>query len=191
MSRAHVAIALVCVALVGASACGDSSSSSKRADTKTTSSTSTTSTTLAGTGTAPSPPGSGITGNVLPAVKVGQAAPLAQNLFATVTKIEPVTLEAHGVGETAGPGIVVTLQLRNATAAPVDLAGIAINAHYGAAIPAPPNDGPPAQPLTGSLAPGATATGRYSFRVPSGQVHTVKIDIQDSAAPDVAIVEAS
>lgn len=191
MSRARVAIVFVCLALVVASACGDSSGAAKKADTKKTSSTSTTSTTLAGTGTAPSPPGSGVTGNVLPAVKVGQAAPLAPNLFATVTKIEPVTLEAHGIGETSGPGVVVTLQLRNATAAPVDLTGLAINAHSGAAVPAPPNGGPPAQPLTGSLAPGATATGKYAFRVPSSQVDTVKIDIQDSAAPNVVIVEAS
>jgi len=189
MRRARIACAFLCVAVVVASACSDDGGT-KKAKHKSETTTTTTTTTVAGGQTSTTTGGSGVASNRLPAVGVGTAAPLAQNLFVTVKKVEPVTLEAHGVGETAGPGALVTVEVRNATSAPLDLATMAVNAHYGT-TPATPNGAPPAQPFSGSLAPGATATGKYAFRVPAGQAGSIVVDIQSSAAPNVVIVDAA
>jgi hypothetical protein len=189
MKRARIACAFLCVAVIVASACSDDGDS-KKAKRKTEKSTTTTTTTVAGTGDGTTTTGgSGPGSNRLPAVAVGTAAPLAENLFVTVTKVEPVTLEAHGTGETSGPGVLVTIDIRNATSAPLDLATMAVNAHYGD-TPATPNGAPPAKPFSGSLAPGATATAKYAFRVPSNQAGAVVVDIQSSSGPNVVIVDA-
>ena len=72
----------------------------------------------------------------------------------------------------------------------LDLAGLAVNAHYG--------DGTPAVPasvqqdaLTGTVAPGERKTGKYAFSVPEGQNSSVVVDLQHSGLPNVVIVDAS
>jgi hypothetical protein len=190
MRRTRIACAFLCVAVLVASACSDNGDA-KKAKHKSEKTTTTTSTTTgAGGETSTTTRGSGPGSNRLPAVGVGTAAPLAENLFVTVTKVEPVTLEAHGIGETSGPGVMVTIDMRNATSAAINLDGMAVNAHYGT-TPATPNGAPPAKAFSGSLAPGATATAKYAFRVPSDQTGSVVIDIQSSGAPNVVIVDAS
>ncbi|MGZ4690887.1 MAG: hypothetical protein ACXVJW_16850 [Acidimicrobiia bacterium] len=188
MSRVRLACAGLCLAVLVGSACSDDGGSKKAKHKSTT--TSTTSTTV-GTGTATTTPPTGPGSNRLPAVGVGTAAPLGNNLVVTVTKIEPVTLQAHGIGETAGPGVVVTVVLKNDTGAPIDTNGMAVNAHYGSATPATPNDGAPAEPFHGTLASGQSATGKYAFRVPKGQEGSVVVDLQHSGAPNVVIVDAT
>lgn len=188
MRRARIACAFLCVAVLVASACSDDGDAKKAKHKSET--TTTTTTTVAGGETSTTTGSTGPGSNRLPAVGVGTAAPLAENLFVTVTKVEPVTLVAHGIGETSGPGVMVTIDMRNATSAAINLDGMAVNAHYGT-TPATPNGAPPAQAFSGSLAPGATATGKYAFRVPSDQTGSVVVDIQSSGAPNVVIVNAS
>jgi hypothetical protein len=164
----------------------------------TASSTSTSSTTTAGSdATASATDTTGTTGastdiasNTLPPVGVGKPSELAGNFIVTVTSIEPTTFSTEGPGQTAGPGVLVKIEVRNDTNAPIDLAGFAVNAHYGEAVPASPS-GPPGTTLTGTVAPGSRATGQYGFRVPEDQQGSVVVDIQHSAAPNVAIVDAA
>jgi hypothetical protein len=186
----------VCACLAGlllAACSGDDSDGAGRS----TSSRVATSTTVAGddattssTGaTTTIAPGAGPGSNVLPAVAVGEPAELAANLSVTVTSIEATNLTAEGPGQIAGPGVIVTVEVRNDTDAPVDLAGIAVNAHYGGDVPAPPNV-IPGDPLRGRVAPGARATGQYGFRVPEDQASTIVIDVQHSGAPNLVVVTA-
>jgi len=193
MNRRYVAAVFLCVAVLVASSCsGDDDD--KSSDTAATS-TSTTSTTVAKTGpttetTAGTTDGTGITSNTLPAVGVGTEADLGGNAFVTVTKIEPTNLTANGPGEVSGPGVFVTVNVRNATDKPLDLAGLVVNAHYG--------DGTPAIPaalqrdaLSGTVAPGETKSGVYAFSVPADQNSSVVVDVQHSSFPNVVIVDAS
>ena len=193
MNRRYVAGVFLCVAVLVASSCSgdDDHKSSDKAATSTT----TTSTTVAKTGpstetTVGTPDTTGITSNTLPAVGVGTEADLGGNAFVTVTKIEPTNLTANGPGEVSGPGVFVTVDVRNATDKPLDLAGLVVNAHYG--------DGTPAIPaalqrdaLSGTVAPGESKSGVYAFSVPADQNSSVVVDVQHSSFPNVVIVDAS
>lgn len=197
MNRRRVAGVLLCLAVLVASSCsGDdddksSDNSSGTATTSTTATSTTAPTTDSSTDTTAGTPGAtGITSNTLPAVGVGTEADLGGNAFVTVTKIEPTNLTANGPGEVSGPGVFVTVNLRNATDKPLDLAGLVVNAHYG--------DGTPAVPaalqrdaLAGTVAPGESKSGMYAFSVPADQNASVVVDVQHSSFPNVVIVDAS
>jgi hypothetical protein len=125
----------------------------------------------------------------LPPVAVGEAADFGGGLFATVTKVEQVDLEAQAPGETGGPGILVTVELFNDTADPVDLGGVSVNASYGDGTPAIPHQTGPATPLAGTLDPGERSTGSYTFRVPAGQAGSAVIDVHHADQVSYVIVD--
>ena len=194
MSRRCLTGALLCITVFVAAGCSgdddDTSADNTTTSTATSSTTaSTTDTTASSTDTTTVPMGSPAS-NTLPAVGVGTETDLGSNVFVTVTQIEPTSLTARGPGEVSGPGVIVTIEVRNATNAALDLAGLAINAHYG--------DGTPAVPaavqqdaLNGTVAPGERKTGKYTFSVPQDQYSSVVVDIQHSGLPNVVIVDAS
>jgi hypothetical protein len=140
-----------------------------------------------GPGTEPPPTGP-VSTNRLPPVGVGQPAPLDRHIFVTVTKIEARKLGARGPGEVAGPGVVATIEVHNATTKPFDLDGLVVNAYYGQRTPASPNYVPNA-PLSGFVAPGQRKTGAYTFRIADGAADTVVIEIAHSSTPNVVIVD--
>jgi len=198
LNRARILLACVLTPLLAATAaCSGDDDDDASARTTSSSASSTTagndSTSVPSTGTGPgttTPPNTGIASNLLPPIGVGEPGALANNLFATVTRIEPTTFTAAGPGETSGPGVLVTVEVRNETDEAIDLAGFAINAHYGDGTPAPPimvaGDA-----LAGLLAPGERKSGQYGFRVAQGQEATVVVDIQHSSAPNLVVVDAS
>jgi hypothetical protein len=193
MSRHRCAGVLLCIAVLVTAGCsGDDDDNSSSA--KTTTSDATTSTTAATDTTVPATdsttvsPG-GPASNTLPAVGVGTEADLGGNAFVTVTKIEPTNLTANAPGEVSGPGVFVTVDVRNATDKELDLAGLVVNAHYG--------DGTPAVPaalqrdaLSGTVAPGESKSGVYAFSVPADQNSSVVVDVQHSSFPNVVIIDA-
>jgi hypothetical protein len=189
MNRAHVAaLSLALAVAVSAAGCSDDSggaTSSKSTTTSSTAGTTVTSTTTVGS----SASRTGIASNTLAPVGIGEQADLGGGFFVTVTKVDPVQLKADRPGETAGPGVSVTLAFRNGSTRPVDLNGLAFNAHYGDGTPAVPTGAPVGERLSGPLAPGKAATGTYGFRVPSDKVNTIRIDIQHSGEPNVVIVD--
>jgi hypothetical protein len=130
----------------------------------------------------------GVASRSLGPVGLGEPAELARNLFASVTHVSPTTLSAQAPGETSGPGVFVTVTVRNDTDAPVDLDGLAVNAHYGNRIPATPFRAL-GSTLKGPLGPGGSKTARYAFRVPKDQAGSIRVDIQHSAAPNVVIID--
>src|SRR4051795_12198785 len=74
------------------------------------------------------PPVAGVTS--LPPVPVEQPADFG-GLVARVTRIEELpNLEANGPGERTGPGVGVSIEMRNESRDAVDLAGIEVNASY-------------------------------------------------------------
>jgi hypothetical protein len=186
------AAALLVVSCSGDDDAADSTSSTSTSSTTTAAddATATTSATDATGTTGTTGASTGIASNTLPPVGVGTPSELGGNFIVTVTAIEPTTFSTEGPGQTAGPGVLVKIEVRNDTGAPIDLAGIAVNAHYGENVPASPS-GPPDTTLSGIVAPGARATGEYGFRVPDGQQGSVVVDIQHSAAPNVVVVDAT
>jgi hypothetical protein len=143
-------------------------------------------------GVAPPPGATGapvVGTSTLPPVPVGEDAPFGDTpVVVTAQQVEPVQIEARGPGEVAGPGVRVTVRAENRGADPVDLAGLVVNATYGDAVPASQSSTDPAAPLTGALAPGASAEGVYVFQVPDGAGGPVVIEVGYSGSSNVVLI---
>lgn len=127
--------------------------------------------------------------NVLPAVGVGTPADFGGGVTALVTSTKQVDVEAVAPGETAGPAVAVTLEVRNDSDAPVDLSLLAVAASYGKDVPAIPNGNDPADPLVGTLAPGAHRSGVYVFRVPKAEADSLVVSVQGSFSSNTLVFE--
>jgi hypothetical protein len=134
------------------------------------------------------PPGEPVDVEPLPPVGVGDRSDFGNGLVATVVEVESVEAGIGAPGDTAGPAVAIHLELRNEADQAVDLGGIAVNATDAEGTPASPNRGAPAEQLTGLLAPGATSTGVYVFRV-DGSPDGLVIDVHHNASPNIVLVE--
>jgi hypothetical protein len=103
----------------------------------------------------------------------------------SVAGIRAVTASGHGPGELSGPALAVQVQVVNDGTSAVDLVSAGVAVYFGA-------DGVPAslvmsdeaaQPLAGTLAPGATATGTYIALVPADSRDLVAVVVQMGDAP--------
>lgn len=194
MSHAGRSAAALVAAVVLVAACGlgrerDESVSRSESTAPDLSTTESASTPAGGAGQAPPPNTSRVGFNVLPPVRVAEPADFGGGLFAVVTRVQAVELEARGPGETAGAGVVVTLELRNESDETVDLGGIAINASYGDGVPAIRNSSAPGATLSGSLAPGDHRSGVYAFRVPDDEQTSLLIDVHHGGYPNIVLVD--
>lgn len=91
----------------------------------------------------------------------------ADGIEARLVQFESVTGEVVGPGDVAAAAVRVTVDIVNTGAAPLDLNLVVMNAYMGEQRdPAETYEQPGGQPVSGSLAPGDTATGVYLFRIP-------------------------
>ncbi|WP_111767664.1 hypothetical protein [Nakamurella deserti] len=102
-----------------------------------------------------------------PPVAVTDTADYGNGVTASLTKTEKLTTTAELPGEIAGPGVALTVRLVNDSDAPIDLGVVVVDLQDAAGTPAIPMTTSPAAPMTGSLAPGASADGTYVFTLPS------------------------
>ena len=140
------------------------------------------------------PPPPGATGapvigiSTLPPVPVGEPASFGGGLVATVAQIDQLQLEARGPGEIAGPGVGVTVELKNESADPIDLGGVAVNASYGDGVPASSSGAAPAAPVTGALPAGETRRGVYVFQVPNEDAGSLVVEVNYNGSPNVVLI---
>ena len=133
--------------------------------------------------TVPFVPGNGDTVPVqtvatLPPVAIDEPADAGTGMTFRLERLEAVQGEATGPGEIAGPAVRVTVVAVNDSDAPVLLDGTVVDLIYGEArTSAAPLSGPGAVRFTGSIEPGATATGVYVFDVPADQRAEVSVVI--------------
>lgn len=93
-----------------------------------------------------------------------------------VTGFEAVTSQAAGPGEVSGPAIRVSVEL-TAGEEPIDLAGVLVNAYYGADLtPADLVARPGGQPFEGTIAAREATEGVYVFNVPVAERGDVTIE---------------
>lgn len=103
-----------------------------------------------------------------PAVDMTSPADFGTGMTARVAGLESVDGVAEGPGEVAGPSVRVTVVLTNGTGADVSLDTTVVNLYAGAQLtPGEPLSGPGVSVFSGTVAPGAEATGVYVFRVPA------------------------
>lgn len=120
----------------------------------------------------------------LPPVGLGGTTDLSSRVSVRLTAVTAVTATAHEAGEISGPALAVTVEVTNATSAPISLDTVAVNAFSGpAATPAPVMRDGATQPLHGSLAAGHSETATYVFSVPVAQRGDVTVTVTYGAGP--------
>ncbi|MCZ2830217.1 hypothetical protein O2W14_15375 [Modestobacter sp. VKM Ac-2986] len=121
----------------------------------------------------------------LPAVPLDAPATVGNGVVAALPRIESIDASANGPGNIAGPALRVTVQVTNGTAEPVSLGGVATNLYLGPdRTPASPVEDPSQAPFTGTVAPGASATGVYVFSVPVDARSAVTVEVgYEAGAP--------
>jgi hypothetical protein len=123
----------------------------------------------------------------LPVVPVGAPVGMDGGLRVRVNGVRDVQIEAQGPGEISGPGVAVSVELKNTSPEPIDLNGSAVNAAFGG-TPASPSSAEPSSPLMGMLAPGRTSTGVYVFLKPPGAKGALLVQFEHNASSDVVEV---
>jgi hypothetical protein len=122
--------------------------------------------------------------NLLPPVAAGRPAEFGGGVSVTLIGTRSVDVEAMGPGETAGPAVAVTLEVRNRGRTPMDLGALAVNATGTDGTPAVPTSADPAAPFSGSVPPDGTARGVYVFRVERPGAPLI-VDVGSSQSPDI------
>lgn len=118
-------------------------------------------------------------------VPPGRPADAGTGVTARLTAVRAVQVGARGPGETAGPALAADVRVTNGSGAAVELADVRMTASYSGQE-APPVSGPPAEPVQGRLAAGASTTGTYVFLVPPDERAAVRWSL--SLAPTAPLL---
>lgn len=110
-----------------------------------------------------------------PAVPVNRPAEVERDLTVRIERTEAIEAKAILPGEVAGPAVVIDLVADNKTSAPVDLSTVVVECTDASGAPCNRISSDPAAPFAGSVAAGATATGRYVFVIPKDQRGSVSL----------------
>ena len=114
----------------------------------------------------------------LPQVGLTETAAVGDGVTVAVTSVERFEATGTGPGNVSGPALRITLRLTNGTAADVSLDAVTVNAAHGADVtPAPDVNDVSRAPFAGSVAPGASAEGTYTFSVPAGPLDPAVVEV--------------
>lgn len=139
-------------------------------------------------------------GNVsesVPSGSVRTAAPIdltatanfGTGVTAKVVANSRISFTAHRPGEISGPAVEVRIRFTNNSSAAVSLANVVLNDQDAKATPLVQVDSSPAAPVSGSLAPGKSATGIYAFELPPSYHSPLTLSVSyTTAAPVVLFV---
>jgi hypothetical protein len=120
-----------------------------------------------------------------PAVRIGEIAPLSDDVRVALGKVRELTVKAEPPGERAGSAVAVRVTVRNRSAKPFSLTGMAVTASYNRGTPGDSTSSGPAKELTGSLAPGGLARGTYVFMVPKKHASSLRVEVTSDESPTI------
>ncbi len=121
-----------------------------------------------------------------PPVELTQTAQFGGGVTVNLVSIQQIQTVAQGPGEVSGPGLAVTISIKNASNTAISLA--AVNVTLGDALDTPgsPMAGDPSKPFSGELAAGAATSGVYVFALPPDYKDPASISV--SYSTDAPIV---
>lgn len=127
------------------------------------------------------------TGTTRAPVPITGTANFGGAVTASVAKVTKTDLTANGPGEFSGPGVALTISMKNGSSRPLDLSVVGVTVVGANGVTALPVQGAPAAPFSGQLAAGGTATGVYVFSLHSQPADPVTVSVEYSTvAPVVA-----
>ncbi|GAA1389862.1 hypothetical protein [Luteococcus peritonei] len=129
---------------------------------------------------APSPVASAAT------VAFGQDSHVSDDVVVRVSATKAVTTSAKVPGDVAGPGVLVTVTVENRSEQPLDASNAVVTLTASDQSPAVMNLGEPTEMFSGVVAPGATASADYAFRVARNKRRPVTVQVTVDPALKVA-----
>ena len=180
ITELSIAALLVASITVGAVACSDDDPPGSSAATDSASTTGAPATAV------DTPP---VASNLLEPVGAGVDVDLGDGVTVRLISSDEIDAEPGGPGETAGPGVSVTLEVHNGSDDPVNLSQIAASGTYDESTPAEETTGPPADPFVDTIESGESGRGVYVFRVPRDQSDSLVVSLAAGFSPDVAQFE--
>lgn len=117
------------------------------------------------------------------------AAQFEDGLIIVGLKSEPVELTSTGIGEVSGPGVAITISVRNDGPEPIDLIGVSVNLVFNDRPAAVPYFSNPAEPFVGLLEPGQETSGRYLFRGTIDNFEGSGVEFHHLAPPRVMFLQ--
>lgn len=141
------------------------------------------------------PPSSGSTSSTVPSQKETKRKPVkldapskaADGVKVQLTKVAAIKAKAVGPGEVSGPAVALTVTITNGTDRPVDIGSVVINVTAADQTPGSQMTGPPARNFSGSLKPGAKATGVYVYTVATTKRDPVTVEVTVRPADPVVV----
>lgn len=132
-------------------------------------------------GSATAPTGGGLEGaptvSRAPAIALTGMGDFGGGVTAKIVRIEPVQASASRPGDVGGPAVAVTVEIDNASSAPISLAGAAVSLSDANAVTAPSVSGAPAAPFAGMIVEGGKAEATYVFVVPADARNPVTVTL--------------
>lgn len=121
-------------------------------------------------------------------VPVDEVARTPDGVRVAIAKSEAVAGKARFAGEISGPALRLTIEIRNASKEPLDLAYVVVNAYSGKdRAPTAPIAAPGGRPMSGTLQPGETADGVYLFTVPKAERGNVRVGVDYRAGEPTVV----
>lgn len=130
------------------------------------------------------PPTKGNTTETVPAGSQKSSKPVdldkpstSGDVVGTVTSLKAVKAKAQLPGEVAGPGLLVSVRLRNESKKPIQLDTVLVTLYDSSKAPGGEMTSAPNKPMKGTLQPGKSAEGDYLFTVPTKRRSPVVVNI--------------
>ena len=144
-------------------------------------------------GIVPAPSGGDVSQLVTPTAIPSTAPPVALQAPANVNSVvvSLVTIQAFivgvsGPGEVAGPALAVTVKISNNSSKSVDVSSAVVTLLDAEGQVGTPTPASPAAPFTGSLQPGASASGVYVFGIAKTQRNPINVYVSYTAGAATA-----
>jgi hypothetical protein len=119
-------------------------------------------------------------------VKLDRPSTTGTGLTVNLTSIEPINAKAEQPGEVAGPGLAITITVKNTGSKSADLSTLVVNVANSDDAPGTQMSAKPSRPLAGSVAAGKTKTGVYVFTVSKDKRKPVTVTVDIAGAPVLA-----
>ena len=120
-------------------------------------------------------------------VPLDKTSGAGDGVSARLTSVRAVTAEAKGPGEVTGPALAVTVAVTNGSSSALDLDQVAVTLDGSDSSPGNPMTDQPAQPITGRLAAGGSASGVYVFAIAKNLRKPVVIQVMLSGGAPILV----
>lgn len=131
--------------------------------------------------------GAMVPGPVLEPVSFDESAEFGDGVQARVVAVVPTHAEAHLPGERSGPGVIITLELRNTTSRAVDVDNVTVDLAQPDGTSYTPITDRDLRAISGMVPPNGTVTGQYLFAVDKGYRHDARLLIKYAADAPTAV----